>query len=337
MTVDLRVSGCSHEHIRHQANSQIRPFLHGPRAIPFHWHPEMEILLVLRGSARLIVDGCDCLMQEDDLMIINADAAHNSDSLSEDTLICGVHIDAGHFERLGLAGFAGRQYLCRTFLHGRSFRRRVDPIAAFMARLMLSGGAADDQGLVAPILGMMLCGYIHRRIEGRPSRGRDAGAPVGRERVARVIGRIRETAGRAPLGRHAEEEGVSLSHLSRLFKLHTGLGFRDYEQSMLLDRFAAALSGTKLPIVVILQELGIGNASLFFHRFRTQFGCTPATFRRGQVNPLVGRGLSVSGEAEAIARLRRIAEGLGAATEQALGLPKITARITSSAPHNASY
>ncbi len=337
--VPLCAPVCGHEYIRREANPKIAPFLHGARAIPFHWHPEMEILLVLRGSARLIVDGADCLMQEDDLIIINADAAHNSIALSEETLICGVHIDAAYFERLGLEDFARRRYLCRTFLHGRSFRRRVQPLAAFMAHLILGGGGgggAEAAGLFSQILGMMLCGHIHRRIDWQPAQGSASGAPGGRERVARVVGRLREAAGRPSLGALAAAEGVSLSHLSRLFKLHTGLGFRDYEQALLVERFAAALSATRRPIASILQELGIGNASLFFRRFKEDYGCTPAALRRGPLSPCAASGLSEAGEREAIARLRRHARTLGAAAEQALSLPKQAAPITLAAPHHAA-
>src|SRR5580765_7800234 len=151
--------GCDFENHGPAGASHCRAFVHGYADVPYHWHREMEILFVLRGRFRLVVDGQICEMEQDDAIIVNADVPHNSTSISRDTLVCGVHLDAAHFERMGLPGFASRQYLCRTFLHSRSFMHRVAPIKALMARLILDQASQQEEAMVRQTVANLLACY----------------------------------------------------------------------------------------------------------------------------------------------------------------------------------
>ncbi|MDQ0470305.1 helix-turn-helix domain-containing protein [Labrys wisconsinensis] len=300
--------------------SRSKPFLHGARDIPFHWHREMEILFVLQGTARLVVDGRVCLMHADDLMIINADVPHNSMSLSDDTLIAGVHLDAEHVQRLGLPGFAERAYRCKSFLHGKPFRKVVLPMKAFIARMILHDTRRPEDALVRATMATALSCYIYRMLPFDPIA--HSGGPVraeSRERILRIMHGLARP-GRAPaLGEIARAEHVSLSHLSRLFRAHTGLSFRDYAQNVRIDGVVEDLLTTSAPLGRIMDERGVGNPSVFFHRFRRRFGCSPAELRRLGT---AGRPADLPEAMRAVARrrLESYLPELAAAAEAAFGL-----------------
>ena len=151
--------GCDFEDHGPSGEVHCRAFVHGYADVPYHWHREMEMLFVLRGRFRLVVDGQICEMEQDDAIIVNGDVPHNSTSISRDTLVCGVHLDTAYFERLGLPGFASRQYLCRTFLHSPSFMHRVA-----LARLVLDQSTHAEEVMVHQTIANLLACYIYRWI-----------------------------------------------------------------------------------------------------------------------------------------------------------------------------
>ncbi|MDX8463159.1 helix-turn-helix domain-containing protein [Mesorhizobium humile] len=331
-------AGCGFEDHGPTGEGHCRAFVHGYADVPYHWHREMEILFVLRGRFRLVVDGQVCEMEQDDAIIINADVPHNSTSISRDTLICGVHLDAAHFERLGLPGFASRQYLCRTFLHSQSFMHRVAPIKALMARLALDLSNHPEEIMVRQTIASLLACYVYRWI---PHEVADAaGAQLrsdSRDRILRIMDTLSDQDEGQNLGEIAEEEGLTLSHLSRLFKRHLGIGYRDYSQNLRLDSAAEALRTTNDTIGIIMERGGFGNPAVFYNKFRARFGCSPAEFRRGHRSSKPQSVLTTEDAAEVQRLLVAHAAGVGKAAELAVGLaPGGKRQIVLSAPHSAA-
>ncbi|SDA91659.1 helix-turn-helix transcriptional regulator [Mesorhizobium qingshengii] len=319
-------------------SSHCQVFVHGYADVPYHWHREMEILFVLRGNFRLVVDGQVCEMGEGDVIIINADVPHNSTSISRDALICGAHLDVAHFERMGLPGFASRQYLCRTFLHSRPFMNKVAAIKAFMARLALDQLNHPEEGMVRETIANLLACYIYRSMRHEePDSSTAQLRSDSRTRILRIMHTISRCEDTQHLGEIAEAEGLTLSHLSRLFKRHLGIGYRDYSQNLRLDNAAEELRTTDSTIAMIMERNGFGNPAVFYNKFRCRFGFSPAEFRRGS-RPLKPQSvLTHEDAAEAQKILASHAIGLGKAAELAVGLGGTgRGQIVLSAPHNAS-
>ncbi|MFK0166360.1 helix-turn-helix domain-containing protein [Rhizobium sp. NPDC090279] len=329
---------CGFQNHGPSAESHCRPFVHGYADVPYHWHREMEILFVLRGSFRLVVDGQTCEMGEDDMIIINGDVPHNSTSISRDALICGVHLDAAHFERMGLPGFSSRQYLCRTFLHSRSFMTKVAPIKALMARLILDQTSHPDEPMARQTVANLLASYVYRWIPYEKSD--PAGAQLrsdSRHRIVRIMDTLGDNDESQHLSRIAETEGLTLSHLSRLFKRHVGIGYRDYSQNLRLDNAADELRTGDETVGIVMERNGFGNPAVFYNKFRARFGCSPAEFRRGR-RPLKPQSvLTEDDAAEAQKILTAHAATVGKAAELVIGLTTSGRRhIVITAPHNPS-
>jgi AraC-like DNA-binding protein len=327
---------CGFEDHGPSSEAHCHAFVHGYADVPYHWHREIEILFVLRGQFRLIVDGQVCDMDQGDTIIINADVPHNSTSVSRNTLVCGVHLDAAYFERLGLPGFASRQYLCRTFLHSRSFMHRVAPIKALMARLVLDQSNHPEEIMVRQTIANLLACYIYRWI---PHEEADAaGAQLrsdSRGRILRIMDTLNEQDAGQHLGEIADAEGLTLSHLSRLFKRHLGIGYRDYSQNLRLDSAAETLRTTDHTIGTIMERSGFGNPAVFYNKFRARFGCSPAEFRRGRRPSKPQSVLTAEDAAEVQKLLMVLATDVGKAAELAVGLaPHDKRQIVLSAPHN---
>ncbi|MER8579240.1 AraC family transcriptional regulator [Mesorhizobium sp. M1423] len=313
-------------------------FVHGAIDVPYHWHREMEILLVLRGRFRLVVDGQVCEMNQDDVIVINSDVPHNSTSVSRDALICGVHLDAAYFERLGLPGFSSRHYLCRTFLHGRSFMNRIAPMKALMARLVLDQAGHPEEMMVRDTIANLLACFVYRAT---PWEEPDGGAAqlrsASRSRILKIMDTVGEQQDNQSLSEIAAAEGLTLSHLSRLFKRHLGIGYRDYCQNQRLDTAAHELRITDHTISVIMERNSFGNPAVFYNKFRARFGCSPAEFRRGQGLRGAKSKLTEEDASETLRILTHHAAEIGRAAEVSVGFNGMGRRqVTLRAPYNAS-
>ena len=301
--------------------SRAVPFLHGARDIPFHWHPEMEVLWVLNGTAQIVVEGRSCIMREDDLMIINSDETHNSASLSNDTIICGVHLDTAYFEKHGLQGFAGRHYHCKSFLHGKPFQTRIMPIKAFLARMVLRDASRSDDPFVRAAMAMGVSCCVHRFMNWNPVDHQRRGLRIdSRSRILRIVNRLAQSPPTPPLAHLADAEGVTVSHLSRLFRAHTGIRFQDYVQNIRIDAIANDLLTTSETVQDLMLAHGVGNPSVFYHRFRNRFGYSPAQLR--QRGPALEATSHLSDESRKMAmeKLRKYLPCLAMASEITFGL-----------------
>lgn len=315
--------------------AHFRGFVHGYADVPYHWHREMEILFVLRGSIRLVVDGQACEMNREDLILINADVPHNSSPTSRDALVCGAHLDAAHFERLGLAGFSSRHYLCRTFLHSSSFMHKVAPMKALMARLVLDQINQPEETLVRQTVASLLATYIYRWIAFDKENASDVALRAdSRTRILRIMDTLGGYEDNRHLSAIAEAEGLTLSHLSRLFKRHVGIGYRDYSQNLRLDKSAEELRMSDDTIGIVMERNGFGNPAVFYNKFRARFGCSPAEFRRGRRSPAPQSLLGEADTLEAQRLLTAHAAHIGKAAELAAGFEgRGKRRILLNGPH----
>lgn len=280
-----------HESTDYEMDGPFHMFMHGANEIPLHWHETLEIIVVLRGTLRMTVGNSLCNLRERDVMIINPFTVHGSTAWDPETLVCGVHLSPDHFDGKGLPGFSRRQYLCRSFLHGRSFEQITSPIRSVVARLLLSSGQEGCDRFTTDLLAGMLALFIYRYV---PWEETDADTSAlrgaGGDRVVQIMREVRACNARNfSLAGFAETEGVTVSHLSRMFKSVVGIGYRDYVQNVRLDNAAAHLREDRMPISDIMEVTGFTNPTHFFRKFKARYGCSPGQYRRrshGSASPL---------------------------------------------------
>lgn len=85
--------------------------------------------------------------------------------------------------------------------------------------------------------------------------------------------------GYVSLAQLAEEHGMSVSHLQKLFKQTYGVPVYHYVKEYRLEQAAVELVRTKKPVIQIAQNAGYDNASKFSEAFRKRYGTTPSQYR----------------------------------------------------------
>ena len=77
----------------------------------------------------------------------------------------------------------------------------------------------------------------------------------------------------------AEEIGISVSHLSRLFHTETGMKLQDYISSVRVDNAARLLAYSDMTLSEIAEYVGFPDQSYFGKTFRKFRGMTPKAYR----------------------------------------------------------
>lgn len=92
----------SYELIRNQNGLPIKSYIHKIGALKMHWHNNMEILLVLKGSVNIKIGNESGLYKEGDLILINSNAIHSGTRTKEDNNIENMHRDIERIQRIVL-------------------------------------------------------------------------------------------------------------------------------------------------------------------------------------------------------------------------------------------
>ena len=82
---------------------------------------------------------------------------------------------------------------------------------------------------------------------------------------------------------------LSPKHLSRIFKVYSGVGFNEFYLKCKMEKAREMLSGTSYSVDHISLKLGYQNTASFIRQFKKMCGTTPARFRARPAGPRRGR------------------------------------------------
>ena len=256
-------------------------------AVPWHWHPELELALVVQGCAVVAADAQRYTLREGDGCFINANTIHSA--WNEGNSPCVIHSIVFHPKLVGGAP----ESIFWNYLHGLL----QNPALRF---LPLSAQREEDAPLLSHIRESWLCceaeeyGYefsvrsrlselvlqLNRRmsVASEPKTGVNRNTEV---RVMAILDYIRtHLTEEITIAALAEAAAVSQSECIRCFKGVTGTTPLRYVNQLRLQRAAELLTTTGDKIIEIGMACGFQDMSYFARRFREQFGATPQFYRK---------------------------------------------------------
>ncbi|MFM9282442.1 cupin domain-containing protein [Paenibacillus jiagnxiensis] len=84
-----------YEFIEHHDHMPFKLFINSIDHIPFHWHKELELIYVLKGSGEIHVAQEHFILQEEDLLVINSMDVHKIDKTDEVNVLLTQQVDPG--------------------------------------------------------------------------------------------------------------------------------------------------------------------------------------------------------------------------------------------------
>lgn len=257
--------------------------------VPWHWHKEVELVCIHRGTLQVEVGGQVLLVPTGDLLFVNANVLHAyRNGPGEDCVYLPICFD----HRL-LSGFSDsvfeRRYVrpvlaCRE-MSALHLRREVpwqqEAIDHARRAHEQTESAQGAYGYELEVL-EHLCAFwrllaVHHQALLREDRGEDA--MEGRVRV--MLDHLRQHY-QEPLSiaELAQAAHISQRECFRCFAQGVGASPTEYLLRYRVGEAARLLVETDLPITEVGLSVGFNHPSYFGKVFRACFGCTPTQYRR---------------------------------------------------------
>ena len=256
--------------------------------VPWHWHDELEILVVETGTARVAVNGTDYMVKQGEGFFINTGALHGV--WREGTEPCYLQSVVFHPRLVGgsVDSILWQKYLepllsdpcrpCVQFTSGQEWEKT----AAKAIRDAWQSCVSEAEGFVFEVRERLsrlifLLTKNCPKAEKRPSEKalRDG------ERIKVMLQYIQEHYdGELTLAKIAESAAVSENECLRCFRSMIGSTPIQYVKQVRIQKAAELLVSTNRRISEIGAECGFQEMSYFAKTFRELKGCTPSEYRR---------------------------------------------------------
>lgn len=254
--------------------------------VPLHWHDEMELVVIHKGSGRVSVDFQTETVFAGDIVIILPGQLHS---------ISGQDTQSMEYENILLRPsmlISGEHDLCAknyilpltnaelstdTFLTpALSYYPEISACIHEIDRLCSArptGYQLAVKGWLFQFLFYLVC---HQKEQTSSTRSQTKHL----EKMKRILSHI-ETHFSEPISIEevADLTYYSKSYFMKFFKTCTGKGFTEYLNDYRLDHAARMLGTTDLSLLEIAAQSGFENLSYFNRMFKRKYGITPGKYR----------------------------------------------------------
>lgn len=235
-----------------------------------HWHRDIEIIFVLKGSTDIKIDGNIFHLDEDDLVVINSNSIHQLKSktnctavslkINPDGLSCGdTYFDCNS----STDNDKGRYYSLKSSV-------------AYLVKENCSKDVTDDYFNLASAYNILHILEAHFK-------GDKANAPTQKyaDRVNRIINYIETNYKDAiTLTQLAEHEHLSVPYLSSFFDKYFGVNFTTYYNDVRMRHAVNQLLSSGDSIENIAYDNGFTDPRSFVNLFKKKYDTLPSLYRK---------------------------------------------------------
>ena len=274
---------------------QIYPALDGSEAddsdfIPYHWHPELEIITVEAGHVSLTIADRIYEGAHGDVLFVAGEELHEIRAAGRENQFLSFVFAADflQFARTDqtetelLAPLAeGRLRFATCLRAGEPGQREVRTLLAQIVQACLTQRPGSQLAVKAALLGIVAVCAQNGLLAGRRMR---PGADYKARQLKEIVGY---------LGAHFTEPltlpavaarfGLSPQYFSTFFRENFGRTFTQHVNSLRIEQAARLLRETDLPVMEIAFNVGFDNFSYFIKRFREVYGASPSHYRKNGI------------------------------------------------------
>ncbi|MDQ0222730.1 helix-turn-helix transcriptional regulator [Streptococcus moroccensis] len=257
--------------------------------ILFHWHPEMEIILVREGTANIHIDYDRFESEKDDIILIRPNGLHSIHPIDTQTHVTDslmVHLD-----------FLGASQMDQASIH--LLQPLQNATSKFVLRIQPTDPGYDDlRSTLESILKVeheksdfyelelksLLGHFIYTTYKHNYVRQKMTDDFYRKnEKIRAIIEYIHRNYYRTlTIAELAEEANYSETHFMTFFKSQTGTSAMDFIIQHRLHLATQELKHSVKPVLRIAEEVGFNNLSNFNRQFRKYYHQTPSQYRKSK-------------------------------------------------------
>lgn len=262
--------------------------------IGWHWHPELELTVVLSGEVEIFFNNTSCRLTAGEGVFINANAMHKQSALPDSTefpvlatlcflpeFVCGNTDDIIY-----------RKYV-RPVTGNKSLRCvRLSPETEWQDDIIRSVRRiceiSERQDFGYELSSRMLIEELWLRLAGNiaqtPSEPLDRGTLVRERRLKKMLSYIYSGyQNEMSVDDIARSASVSKSECFRCFRSAIGKKPVEFLNEYRLKKALELLGSTDMQVTEVCVACGFGHISYFGKLFREKYGCSPREYRNRTV------------------------------------------------------
>ncbi len=257
----------------------------------FHYHKEMEMLLVLKGETKCKIHNVLYSLSEGDLLIIDTQDMHRIFDSSPDVLMLDMYIDLQFYTDLypniDYMIFACEDYSKTSSLKYHDLQKKVSVLKHHMAEIVLA--YINDEAntslhmesinnliftLVNQFQGFFIEDYKFKADTGSPS-------DIDLNRLYKIIKYIYLNYNKKiTLEDLADIVYLNTFYISHLIKNTSGLSFQNFLNYIRIEYAEKLLVDSQMNLTQISESCGFSSLSYFNKCFKTWYKITPAQYRK---------------------------------------------------------
>lgn len=252
--------------------------------VHYHWHEEIEIILVTQGKVELLLDGQKLLLLPGDIVFVNSGQLHQYTSLEE---ITAYH---AYVFPLSALKFAHEDITQTTVInplcHGKlcfpmqiSKEHDVYPVIRPLIEKIF---AVNNRQSTGYSLLTKACLYeIIALLYENKLLTKQVSVPKDTDTCRQILSYIQEHyQEKITVPEIAKCMCMSPNYFSAYFTRHFGKTFIDFLIHYRVEQACALLLSENLPVTQAALQTGFENVSYFIKKFKSITGMTPATYRK---------------------------------------------------------
>ncbi len=240
-----------------------------------HWHKEIEIVAVIEGRLRKVINGNIYYLRPGDVSIVGGMDIHSL--YAEEG--APINMLVLQFDPISLTDLSKKRANIASTVISGDFAEHLTSLLHAAQEAENADEAKDllIKGYLCIILGEL----IRRYPRGTEPYGDNDDTKAQLKGLMKAVELINTKLVDPPtLTEAAEIAGMSPSHFSRFFKKNIGKGFVTYINEIHLNLAANMLISMDLTIGEIALRTGFRSLNHFNKLFRRQYGMTPGEFRK---------------------------------------------------------
>ncbi len=258
--------------------------------VPLHWHEEMEIIYIKKGSGTITVDFTTHFVTAPTLVLIvpgqlHSISQHEKDSMEYENIIFHPNILMSRQN-----DDCTTDFLLPLLSGGISLPTLLTPALSNYAEIAACIDDADEICKFYPkayqfALKSQLLRFFYLLFSTCADTASPGKKPGSLDKMKQIIKYIEcNYMQKITIAEIADAIGLSQSHFMKYFKNTMGTSFIDYLNEYRLTMASRLLHSSDSSILDIASEVGFDNLSYFNRLFKKRFGTTPSKYRKSEMD-----------------------------------------------------
>lgn len=269
-----------YEFINHMKGTHFNTFLISINRRLYHWHYDIEILLVIEGSVIINTATQQYLLKKDDIFLVNSNEIHSLTRTKESNTILAIQINPKfcktYFPALQKIKFLDKLITESEF--PECWKRLKECLTEFVTEYYKKENGFELK--LASTLNMLVYQLLNGIKYEEVMEDRLSAEMNNLERLNRIINYIRENyMNKVSLKELAFNENLDMYYLSHLIRKQLGISFQEYLNKVRLEKAVELILHSKLKKIDVCIESGFSDYRYLCKMFIKEYGCDPSHYK----------------------------------------------------------